>query len=676
MGLAHAIYRETDGNPFFVSEVLRNLVETGAIRQSAEGRWEPEATLDVTALPDSVREVIGARVLRLGKEAGRFLSVAAVIGRDFDLDLLAAATNSEVDDVLDVLDEAGTVSLVRELTDTPGHFTFAHALIQRTLYEDLGPTRRARAHRHVAEALGGLRRIPRHTHRGAGPALVLCHPAHRPDEAIGYRGWPATRHCSPWRQGMHCGTTRRRWTSVRRWQRWTRCSPSISASGWEPRSARPVTRPTGTPSSTWPTRRQCSARTTAWSRRSSPTTRIPQQPLRDRHGEGQRIGARPRSTPWGYRDRALVLALLCQELTIDCPLERRQALADEAIAIAEASGDDATMVRVLNAVMHPLGVPHLIEQTLRWSDEALDRSQRLGDPVLLFWTLAYRVFYSTNAGDLDERDRCLANVETLADQLNQPILDWSSGFLAAAKAQIAGDNDLADQLAGRAYESATESGQADALLVYGGLGATVGSQRGSVTDWIEVWEQLSAESTGITGEALAPALASMHTLEGNLDEAQRLLDRCRAGGFDILLDFVWLSHMVECAHAAMELGDAVQCPAPLRRVGTVRGHAAQFRCRIGGSRRLPPRWTGCGARQLRRLRSVLRPRGTFQRALRHQVLRRRDPVLEGEDADQLHDGPGDVERARVLLDEARSAASTYGYGAIERRAADILQTLG
>ena len=80
VGLAHAIYRETDGNPFFVSEVLRNLVETGAIRQNTEGRWVPEATLDVTALPDSVREVIGARVLRLGKDAGRILSVAAVIG--------------------------------------------------------------------------------------------------------------------------------------------------------------------------------------------------------------------------------------------------------------------------------------------------------------------------------------------------------------------------------------------------------------------------------------------------------------------------------------------------------------------------------------------------------------------------------------------------------------------
>ena len=107
------------------------------------------------ALPDSVREVIGARVGRLGKDAGRVLSMASVIGRDFDLDCLARATQTSEDDLLDILDAAAAVALVRELADT-GRYSFAHALIQHTLYEDLGPNRRARAHRKVAEALEDL----------------------------------------------------------------------------------------------------------------------------------------------------------------------------------------------------------------------------------------------------------------------------------------------------------------------------------------------------------------------------------------------------------------------------------------------------------------------------------------------------------------------------------------
>ena len=113
VGLAHPVYRETDGNPFFVGEVLRHLSETGAIYQDAAGRWMADDSLEQIALPDSVREVIGGRVVRLGETAGRALSMAAVIGRDFDLDLLARATKASEDELLDVLDAASAVALVR-----------------------------------------------------------------------------------------------------------------------------------------------------------------------------------------------------------------------------------------------------------------------------------------------------------------------------------------------------------------------------------------------------------------------------------------------------------------------------------------------------------------------------------------------------------------------------------
>ena len=62
VGLAHSIYRETDGNPFFVGEVLRHLAETGAIYRDQSGRWVTLESLADTSLPDGVREVIGARV--------------------------------------------------------------------------------------------------------------------------------------------------------------------------------------------------------------------------------------------------------------------------------------------------------------------------------------------------------------------------------------------------------------------------------------------------------------------------------------------------------------------------------------------------------------------------------------------------------------------------------------
>ena len=112
--LAHTLYRETDGNPFFVSEVLRHLTETGAILQDETGRWMARNRSTKIALPDTIREVVGARIGRLGKEAARILGIAAVIGRDFDLDLLARATNTSQDEVLDILDAAAGAALVRE----------------------------------------------------------------------------------------------------------------------------------------------------------------------------------------------------------------------------------------------------------------------------------------------------------------------------------------------------------------------------------------------------------------------------------------------------------------------------------------------------------------------------------------------------------------------------------
>jgi len=156
VGLARDLYRETDGNPFFVSEVLRHLSETGAIYQDGTGRWTAKGSLEQMVLPRSIREVIGARVGRLGPDAARVLSLAAVIGRDFDFDLLVRATGITEDELLEILEAAAAYSLVREVADLLGQYSFAHALIAHTLYQELGGTRQSRAHRIVAEALESI----------------------------------------------------------------------------------------------------------------------------------------------------------------------------------------------------------------------------------------------------------------------------------------------------------------------------------------------------------------------------------------------------------------------------------------------------------------------------------------------------------------------------------------
>ena len=103
--LAHAVRRETEGNPFFTTELLRHLGETGLVHQDETGRWVASDDLYEEGLPQSVREVVGQRVDRLGEDVRKVLSQAAVIGRDFDIEVLSVVAEMDEDAVLDIVDQ-------------------------------------------------------------------------------------------------------------------------------------------------------------------------------------------------------------------------------------------------------------------------------------------------------------------------------------------------------------------------------------------------------------------------------------------------------------------------------------------------------------------------------------------------------------------------------------------
>ncbi len=151
--LAHAVREETEGNPFFATELLRHLGETGLVYQDETGQWVASEDLYERGLPQSVREVVGQRVDRLGGAMRRVLSQAAVIGRNFDIEVLAAIVDIDEDALLDIIDNGVQAGLLVEVEGTVERFSFAHALTQHTLYEDQSATRRARAHLKVAQVL-------------------------------------------------------------------------------------------------------------------------------------------------------------------------------------------------------------------------------------------------------------------------------------------------------------------------------------------------------------------------------------------------------------------------------------------------------------------------------------------------------------------------------------------
>ena len=148
--LAKRVFLTTEGNPLFMTQIVQLLVQRGQIKP---GGTVPDPMRDVE-IPQSVRLAIRRRLSRLSEDSLRILRVAAVIGREFSLDRLAALTETATEErLLVMLEEALTDRVIEELPRSVGRYQFSHALIQDTLAQELSPTRKVRLHASIAQTL-------------------------------------------------------------------------------------------------------------------------------------------------------------------------------------------------------------------------------------------------------------------------------------------------------------------------------------------------------------------------------------------------------------------------------------------------------------------------------------------------------------------------------------------
>ena len=137
------IVEETEGNPFFLSEVVNLMAQ--------EGTLDATSLSDIT-IPDGVREALGRRLDRLSDGANALLQVAAVVGREFPYDTLSLVSEHDGDTLLGLIEESVDARVIEEL-DRPGRYRFTHHLMQETLLAELSTTRRIRVHGRIGEAL-------------------------------------------------------------------------------------------------------------------------------------------------------------------------------------------------------------------------------------------------------------------------------------------------------------------------------------------------------------------------------------------------------------------------------------------------------------------------------------------------------------------------------------------
>jgi DNA-binding SARP family transcriptional activator/tetratricopeptide (TPR) repeat protein len=676
VGLAHQLYRETDGNPFFVAEILRHLSESGDIFVDATtGRWTAKDTERPRTLPHSVRTVIGTRVSRLGERAMNVLSTASVIGREFDIDLLVETTKVDEDELIDLLENAQHAEVVREISESPGRYTFSHALVQHTLYEDLGGTRRTRIHRAVGEAIERLfgedneariAELARHfllAVRPVNSTKAISYAQRAGDAALaGLAPDDAVRHFSQALelvgQGVQVEVT-------------DRIDLLLGLGTAQRQAGIPLFRTTLLEAA----RR---------AHELSDTDRLVAAALANNRGwfsslgqvDGDRvevIEAALDALPVADSPaRARLLATLCAELTFRSPLKHRLALADEAKAMARRLGDRATLLDVVCSCAGAIWVPSTLAAELADHAKAIATARDLDDPVGLLRAANLGYALATRAGQFVLAEERLAIAHETAKKLGQPSLLWFATFGDASHALLRGDTEDAEQLATAAFEMGTASGQPDALAFYGAQIMRSCEQQGRSGELVSLVVDAANENPSIPAYKASLAVALLEA--GDEDGARQLLGQAAAQSFSLPVDVAWLEGIINYATVVIELHLHAQAEqlfallAPFSNQvphNTVVPHSpvATF---LGGLAGVLGRFEE-GEAYFKEAAELSR-RGHMKFAEAHtnmlwgRMLRTRNER-------------GDADRARSLLEHARESAAIHGYATIGREATAELSTL-
>ncbi len=557
--LAHAVYTETDGNPFFVSEMWRHLAESGAIQQDDSGHWLTHE-LPEASLPTSVREVVTARVSRLGRETSRILSLASVIGRQFDLEHLSLASQVDEDDLIDLLEAAASAALVREVRDVPGRYSFCHALVQHTLYQEMGATRRARAHRQVAEALEEL--------CGGRPGQRVGELAHHwfnatqqvdVQKAISYSRQAAESALESLAPLDAIGYFVQ---AIQLLDYWPDAGADLIIDlqlglGVAQRQA-------GIPAF-----RETLLEAARLAQQSGDAERLVQAALDNNRGFFSALGV--------VDDERVDVLEAALRVVPDDDSPARAVLARDAVhgarLRARSSGGSsspkrrgpspgaretrATQIDVSNLQQLPLNVPETLPIRLHSTAKSVILARDLDDPARLFWSVCADRSNTIQTAQAERSTRHLAVARSLAERFRQPMMMWVVAYHEAADALVRGESERAEELATQALEIGTESGQPDAFAFYGAQIIIVRLQQGRLHELTPLIVEGAEQNPAIA--AYHASVAAAHLDAGEDATALGQLEQAAADGFvHVPRDTAWFDAISLYAHVAIEL----QAPAP------------------------------------------------------------------------------------------------------------------
>ena len=659
---AHALYEETEGNPFFVEEIIRHLIEAGVQVGSASA-----SELQRFGLPEGVKQVIAFRLGRLEAPTAELLRVAAVIGRDIDAALLERVVQLDEEEFLAALEEALGAGLVVESLEKPGDYRFSHALIRETLYESMSAPRRARIHKRVGEAIeaGQGRRQERylpelayHFTRSADPEDA--------ENAITYAV----------RAGEQATTMLAHEEAAEHYAR------ALDVQGrFQPEASE----------------RRCElllrlgeARVQGGDRALGSSAFREAAALAERLGDGDAlaraaIGAsRQYVQPPGVVDTELIamieralelqpepslvrvrlLSCLCGAVYYSPDRDRMPALSDEATAIANELGDPEARAYACGARRRVLwDAPHLAER-VEVSTEMLTMALEIGNLELQLQAHAWLVVDLLERGDRDAVDAQIEAFEAGAARLRQPLYQWNMIMWRAMRALLEGSFERAERLAAEALAAGAPAAPVTASQYYAIQLLGIRRDQGRMGELEPAGRKMVEDNPA--RPAWRAALATLLCEDRRLAEARDEFDRLAVGDFeDVPKDLDWLIAMVLLSDVCADLGDGERAALlyaklePYADANVVIGLAAVC--------------LGSAASVLGRLAATMGRADLaaehFERALEANAALGAPACLARTQVDYARAlGPGP--RADELLAEAGRAASELGLGAVARKIAD------
>jgi predicted ATPase len=552
--LAHAIHERTEGNPLYLTEMVRVL--------AAEGRLDPGDGNGCLPLPRNLRNVVRRRLKPLSESCKQLLSFASIMGREFRSDLLQrvlahAGDRSGPNEVARLLEEAVSAGLLGFTPDTR-RYRFSHALIRETLYDETEPSLRAERHRRVGEVLeqlpdsdAVLAELAYHFSEAEGReenAKAIYYARRAGDRAVALLAYEEAARLYE----LALEALERDPVIDQR----KRCELLLSLAEAHNKAGAPdavkrailaaaeIARRLG--------RREPFSRAAllygvelAWG----------EAPVADR----TQIGLlREAMAQWKGTESALharLLARLAQALLFEDAGQERTEFSERAVEMARRAGDPLALARALVARHVVCWGLDKADERLQMATEVAQLGEAVGDIAISFQGHIWRL---GDALELGDRTTATAEIEicaALAEQLRQPLWTWHAALSRSVRPQLDGRFEEADRLA----QDAFEIGQSRLTIAAPGFVFWLG-RLAAATACDEPEKVLDAFRESADRYPMVPAfrcvVAYLYGALGREAEARREIERLTAAGFNMPRDVNWIPGVAYLADTCSYLRDA------------------------------------------------------------------------------------------------------------------------